>query len=108
MNLDGYFSSWAFIFFPLKLFEDVWKKAVHAKLNMTLIREERKLSANVMALKKVLFLIFVLMNIPCKVLAIANGKVVDFPGKYPHVVNADLCTAVLVSPNLAIGVAHCC
>ena len=32
----------------------------------------------------------------------------NFPGKYPFVINAESCTAVLVSPNFAIGVAHFC
>merc|ERR1712060_508122 len=37
-----------------------------------------------------------------------GGKEVNPPGKFPFVINAGLCSAVLVSPNVAIGVAHCC
>jgi len=48
------------------------------------------------------------MIVPGNVVAVSNGKQVNPPGKYPFVINADSCTAVLVSPNIAIGVAHCC
>ena len=91
-----------FLYFGM--FFDFRDRKTHAKINM---RRGKNVFSSVMKLKNVI-LAYILFSIPGKVLAIANGKVVDFPGKYPHVVNADLCTAVLVSPNLAIGVAHCC
>ena len=60
-----------------------------------------------MSLKQVLFLACLLVSVP-GVVSITNGKQVDPPVKYPFVVNAYLWTVVLVSPNVAIGVAHCC
>lgn len=60
-----------------------------------------------MSLKQVLFLVCLLVNVP-GVVSILNGKQVDPPVKYPLVVNADLYIAMLVSPNVAIRVAHCC
>merc|ERR1712129_114351 len=63
---------------------------------------------NIKVLEKVIVLSFIFMSNFTTVFGITNGIDVYPPGKFPFVINADLCSAVLVSPNVAIGVASCC
>jgi hypothetical protein len=77
----------------MELFKNLLEKCIHSKF---------------MPLKQVLALVVIVLSIPGKVVSVSNGKEVNPPGKFPFVINADPCTAVLVSPNVAIGAAHCC
>lgn len=59
---------------------------------------------------KVLFLLStaVLFSLFSKVDGIRHGNEVDPPKNYSFMVHGGNCAAVLLSPNVAIGSAHCC